>query len=109
MTHEDLQRQIVDLAHLLGWEVLHVRKSIGRGQRWTTSTSIVGWPDLLCFKPRCGFVAIELKVGKDKPTVAQQACLAALDAAGAETIVAYPDDFDRVHELLRRKPSEAAA
>ena len=42
--HEQLQGQVVELLGLVGWKHLHVRKSIGKGKRWVTTTNVVGWP-----------------------------------------------------------------
>lgn len=105
MTHEEWQAQVVDLAHVLGWAHLHVRRTIGRGRKWTTSTNVVGWPDLFLWHHRRGFAAIELKVGRDTASAEQVAVLAALHSAGARTLVAYPDDFDVVRALLTKEPT----
>jgi hypothetical protein len=104
VTHEEWQGQVVDALHVFGWTHLHVRRSVGRGRKWTTTTNIVGWPDLFLWHPRHGFAAIELKVGADKPTAEQLAALASLAAAGAATLVAYPDDWPEVERLLRGRP-----
>lgn len=93
-THEEWQRQVVELAHQLGWNHLHVRRSIGKGKKWVTATNRIGFPDLLFWSPRHGFAAIELKVGADKPTPEQLQVLAELEAAGARTAVAFPHDLD---------------
>lgn len=101
-THEEWQAQVVDLAHVLGWRHLHVRRTVGRGKRWTTSTNVKGWPDLLLWSERQRrVVAIELKVGRDKPSDEQRAVLASLEAAGVVSMVAYPADLSAVSALLR--------
>src|SRR5688572_13259838 len=74
-THIEFQEQVRQLANLYGWHMLTVRRSIGKGRKWTTTTSIVGWPDCLLYRDGRGFVALELKVGKDKPTAEQTAVL----------------------------------
>lgn len=56
--------------------------------------------DLLLWKPERGFVALELKVGKDKPTPAQDVVLKSLADAGAVVGVVYPRDLKIVAELL---------
>jgi hypothetical protein len=89
--------------HMLGWNHLHVRRTIGKGKKWTTSTNRKGWPDLWGWHPAHGFVGIELKVGADKPTDEQVQVLAELAAAGAATMVAFPHDLDAVVALLRPK------
>lgn len=103
-THEEWQGQVVDLARLMGWRVLHVRRSVGKGGRWTTATSVVGWPDLFAWhekQRRC--IAIELKVGRDKPSPEQLAVLASLEAAGVATMVARPEDLPAVQYMLARQ------
>ncbi len=102
-SHVEWQAQVVDLCHMLGYDHLHVRRSIGKGKRWTTATNLVGWPDLLAFGPS-GFVALELKVGADKATPEQIAVLAKLARAGARTMVAWPHDLEAVVALLRPHP-----
>ncbi len=99
-THNEFQAQVTDLMKLLGWKHLHVRKSIGKGRKWQTTTNVVGWPDIYGWHPRRGFCAIEVKVGKDKATDEQLAVLASLEAAGARTMVAYPHQLDEVKDLL---------
>lgn len=110
LSHVDWQAQVVDLAHALGWDHLHVRRTVGRGKQWTTSTNVKGWPDLFLWHHRHGFAAIELKVGKDTATVEQQVVLAQLAAAGAAVMVAYPSDFERLQIWLRTgvQPAEAS-
>lgn len=100
LTHEGYQGRILDAAHLYGWRHLHVRRSVGRGRKWTTTTNRPGWPDLFLWHPQLRFAAIEVKVGADRPTREQLAVLAELAEAGALTMVAYPADWDRVVELL---------
>lgn len=101
-THEQWQRQVVDLFHALGYDHLHVRRTIGRGKKWVTATNLIGWPDIWGFGPGGrGFVGTELKVGPDKPTPEQLAVLAKLEAAGARVMVAYPHDLEALKALLR--------
>jgi hypothetical protein len=110
VTHEELQQQVIDLAHLLGWRHLHVRRSIGKGRRWQTTTNVVGWPDLLLWSPRQPgrHVAVELKIPPDKLRPEQEACLAELEASGFEVHVVFPDTFDALTHVLRRRRSAHA-
>lgn len=105
LTHVEFQEQVVEAAHVFGWHHLHIRRSIGKGKRWVTSTNVVGWPDLLLWRDGSGFLAIELKVGRDKATVEQEQVLAQLARAGAVTMVAYPDDWPKVEAALRWRGS----
>ncbi len=94
---------MVDLAHMLGWNHLHVRRTIGRQKQWVTSTNRKGWPDLFLWHHVYGFAAIELKCGADKATDEQLQVLRELHAAGANTLIAYPHDLEVVQALLRPK------
>lgn len=101
MNHTEWQAAVVELAGYTGWQHLHVRRTKGRGNGWTTSTNREGWPDLFLWNlHRPGFVAIELKVKPDLPTPNQVQVLAELAAAGAATAIAYPHDLDDVKDLL---------
>lgn len=100
-THNEWQAQIVQAAHIFGWKHLHVRKSIGKGKKWTTTTNIVGWPDLLLWHDKHGFAAIEVKVRPDTAKPEQIDALLSLRSAGARVLVAYPEDWPAVEKLLR--------
>ena len=56
---------------------------------------------MFLWHPTLGFLAVELKVGKDKATPEQLQVLAELEAAGARTMVAFPSDLDALVLLLR--------
>lgn len=105
LTESQFQAQVVELAHVCGWRVLHVRRSIGKGQRWTTSTSITGWPDLFLFRAGEVFV-VELKTDDptSQPTPEQTECLADLTAAGIETHLWRPSDWPTIERRLSRRP-----
>jgi hypothetical protein len=62
--------------------------------------TVRGGPDLFLWHAHHGFVALELKVGADKPTPEQTQVLAELAAAGARTMVAYPHDLAEVQAVL---------
>ena len=109
LTHEEWQQQVIDAARLFGWKHLHVRRTIGRGKKWVTSTNRKGWPDLFLWHHRHGFVAIELKVGRDTATPEQQQVLDELSAAGARVLVAYPADWPLVEALLRGREDHTTA
>jgi hypothetical protein len=85
---------LVDLAHLLGWEVYHP---------WLSVNSPRGWPDLaLCRPPR--LILAELKREDGKATFAQQHWLDLLGACpGVETYLWRPSDRDAIESLLQRR------
>jgi len=101
VTEAEFQAQVVELAHLLGWRVLHVRRSIGKGQRWTTTTSIIGWPDLFMYHPKKKRVlALELKSEKGRETAEQVVVLNELCQSGVPALIVRPNDWDMVQRLL---------
>jgi hypothetical protein len=105
MTHAELQSVITQILGYTGWSFLHVRKSIGRGAKWQTTTNISGWPDLgPLWNPRQPgrFLAIEVKVPPDKLRDDQVEVLASLESAGFECYTVKPDDLERLPELLRK-------
>lgn len=104
ISEQEWQQQVVDLAHALGWKHLHVRRSIGKGRRWTTATNVVGWPDLfLWHEIQRRRIAAELKTENGQLTDEQRSVLASLAAAGVETYVWRPSDLDNVHYVLARE------
>lgn len=96
----DWQATVVELLEVLGYRTMHVRRTIGKGNRWTTSTSVSGWPDLFAWRPG-RLVAIELKSQRGRVTPEQEQVLAELAEAGVDCRMARPDDFDELHEWLR--------
>lgn len=98
----DWQQQLIELAHLLGWRHLHVRKSIGKGSKWQTTTNMKGWPDLLLWSTRQPgrHIAVELKSESGTPTPEQVEVLAELEAAGFECFVWRPSDLDTAQSVL---------
>jgi hypothetical protein len=102
MTEAELQTSVVELARLTGWRCLHVRRSIGKGRRWQTTTSIVGWPDLFLWRPERR-IAAELKSDDGRVTSDQQDVLDSLEAAGIETYVWRPGSMDDIARTLNRR------
>ncbi len=105
LSEAEFQSHLVELAGILGWNVLHVRRSIGKGTRWTTTTSIVGWVDLLCWHPRHGMFAAELKSERGHLRPEQVEVLDSLAAAGIETHVWRPSDWPAIQARLTGRPS----
>lgn len=102
--HEILQEQVTDLLTMTGWKYLHVRKSIGKGRKWQTTTNIKGWPDLApCWSARQPgrVLALELKVPPDKLSKDQEACRDSLVAAGVEFHVVTPSSLQHLALVLR--------
>ncbi len=101
-TEAEFQQQVIELAHLLGWRHNFTRRSIGKGRKWVTATSVVGWPDLTLWSERQRRIAFaELKRQDGKVTPDQEAVLASLAAAGIEVYVWRPSDWDEIAATLR--------
>lgn len=103
-TETEWQEQVTDLCRATGWAWNFTRRTIGRGQKWTTSTSKKGWPDLTLWSERwqSGLIVAELKTDdpKSKPTQDQSDVLVSLAAAGVPAYVWRPRDLDDVHRIL---------
>jgi len=69
--------------------------------------SVEGFPDLVLVRPPAGgggrgrVVFAELKVGRARPTVAQEAWLEGLRLAGQEAYVWWPEQEAEIVEVLR--------
>ena len=109
ITEAEWQEQVHQLATMLGCRVMHVRRSIGKGKRWTTATSVVGWPDLFIWNPSAGWhLVAELKSESGKTTAEQDEVLASLREAGLPAYVWRPSDLEAVRDVLQRGPAPAA-
>jgi hypothetical protein len=95
------QAQVLDLATICGWHVLHVRP--GRtvhGYRVPVTGDLGrGWPDVLLARER--IVIAELKSASGQLTPDQARVHDLLRAAGVAVFVWTPDDLDAVMEVLR--------
>jgi hypothetical protein len=101
ISEAEWQEQVIDLAHKLGWRHMHVRRSIGKGRRWTTATNVDGWPDLFLWSEkhhRSLFVELKSETGKLSPE--QVTVLDSLTAGGAECHVWRPSHLHRVGQRL---------
>ena len=101
--HEsDFQRQVTDLAELLGWSYVHFRPArTAQGWRTPVQGSLgKGWPDLILVRGK-QILAVELKAQGKNPTPEQNAVGDALTGAGIEYLVWWPSDFDDITVALR--------
>lgn len=96
------QQQVVQLAAMMGWEHLHVRRSIGKQRSWVTATNIVGWPDLLLWSERQPgrHLAVELKSESGQLRPEQREVLNRLSAAGFHSYVWRPRDLETAKAVL---------
>jgi hypothetical protein len=98
------QAQVIDLAHHLGWQHMHVRRSIGKGRRWVTATNLDGWPDLTLIRPTAAndgeIIFAELKAEKGKVADDQLVVHDLLRRAGHDVYVWRPSDLEAVTARL---------
>lgn len=101
MTEAEFQRQVTDLATILGWEHAHFRPAqTSKGWRTPVSGTLgKGFPDLILAR-RDRLIFAELKADKGKLSTDQERVLDVLILA-AEVRVWRPADFDRIAEILR--------
>lgn len=87
---KDLQRQVVELATLLGYKRAYHTYDSRRSQ--------TGFPDLVLVRDRVVFV--ELKRETTRATPAQQEWLTSLRDAGAEVYIVRPRNLDALAAVL---------
>lgn len=92
ITEKAWQRQVIELAQLLGWKVYHT---------WNSIHSAKGFPDLVLVRERVIFA--ELKSEKGRVSDEQRQWIDALhQAAKVEVYCWKPSDFDEALRVLRR-------
>lgn len=69
-TEAEWQQTVTAALSAFGWHWMHVRRTRGKGGKWTTSTSQPGWPDLVALRG-AHVLGIELKSETGKPTEQQ--------------------------------------
>lgn len=100
MLERDWQTDVLKLAALYGWQAMHVRTTRGKGGRHTTSTSVVGWPDLTLWRDD-RLIFAELKSDTGKTTPEQEAVLASLRLIPCAHVAVWrPADIDAVVAAL---------
>lgn len=92
IAEKDWQRQVVQLANMLGWQHYHTYRS-------TRSPS--GWPDLALVRDR--IVLLELKRENGRVSPAQARWLTALTRAHVEVYVARPRHLDALSRVLQAR------
>ena len=99
----NFQDQVIDLAILYDWEVLHILPGATKGGKWrspVTGSLGVGWPDLTLVKDGRVIFA-ELKSATGKLTADQSRVLETLrKIPGATVQVWRPDDLEHIAWLL---------
>ncbi len=102
MTENDLLLQIIDLAHIYGWQVVHFRPALtSKGWRTPVQADGKGFPDLIMLNGKEMIVA-EVKSDKGKVSLEQDTWLDAFREVGAETFVWRPKDWEAIQERLTK-------
>ncbi len=102
MKGKDLQKSVIDLAHLYHWSVVHNPAVETKHRGWTTALAAdsKGFPDLLLFRDRV--VAIEIKGDGDTLKPDQLIWRDRIQRAGVEWYVVRPNDWPAmVKEILQ--------
>ncbi len=102
MKGKDLQKSVIDMAHLYHWHVVHNPAVETKHRGWTTALAAdsKGFVDLLLFRERC--VAIEIKGDGDTLKPEQMEWRDRIQRAGLEWYCVRPADWpDNVKEILQ--------
>lgn len=101
MKESDLKRAILDFLKLYGifaWNTRNVGVYDPRRGRYIPAPCR-GVPDIIGVLPGGRMIAVEVKVGRNKPTLWQEVFLQELSSRGALVVVAYSlDDVKRALE-----------
>lgn len=95
MKGKDLQRSVIDMAHLYHWHAVH-NPTVQTQQGWRTALAAdsKGFPDLMLFRDRV--VAIEIKGDGDRLKDEQRQWGERLRQANVEYYVIKPADWPHV-------------
>jgi len=99
------QSQVIMLAKLHGWLVMHTRAVEIRPGVWKTPLQgHAGFPDLVLVHASRGLIFAELKSDKGKLSAMQVVWSEALTIAGQEVYLWRPKDIEAISTRLARKP-----
>jgi hypothetical protein len=101
MTEAAFQDQVIAMAIMYGWKAHHVRPGMSSRGKWMTHIQgHVGFPDLVLVHRDRGVIYAELKAERGKVSPSQADWLETLTAAGAETYLWRPRDFQFIVKRL---------
>ena len=101
MKESYFQSQVMMLAKLHGWLVMHTRAVEIRPGIWKTPMQgNAGFPDLVIAHATRGVIFAELKAEKGKLSDMQHVWLRTLADAGMETYVWRPKDISMISNIL---------
>lgn len=100
VSEREFTDQVVALARLCGWLVIHFRPARSE-QGWRTPLQgHPGFPDLVMVRGG-ELIFAELKSATGRLTAEQRRWIEALDGAGANSFVWKPSDWDAIEWRLR--------
>src|SRR5882757_3744762 len=103
MTEAEFTSAVLEIAAWGKWRAVHIRNiQLADGTYTVPYQGDSGLGDLILARADRGVLMIELKVGRNKPTVKQQAWL---DAAGADGRLWYPENLDAIRAELLGRPT----
>ena len=102
MTEADLQKAVIDVAHLFGWLVAHFRTAQTPRGNYVTPVQGdgKGYPDLTLVKGE-RLIFAELKSDKGRLSPEQVKWQTALSWTPAEVYVWRPSDLEHIAKVLR--------
>ncbi|MDD3102552.1 MAG: hypothetical protein PHE59_05405 [Patescibacteria group bacterium] len=99
ITHEELDRLFLKIAHGFGWKAAHFRPAkTAKGWRTPVAGDGKGFLDWLLVKDRV--LAIELKTQDDQLRPEQKEWVGTWEGAGVEVHVFWPKDWDELVQAL---------
>ena len=105
MKESYFQSQVILLARLHGWLVMHTRAVEIRPGVWKTPLQgHAGFPDLVLAHKTRGVIFAELKSDMGRLSDKQELWLQTLNDAGMEHHVWRPKDIDYISKRLARRP-----
>lgn len=103
VSEREWMEQVFDLAKILSWKTMHVRRSIASYNKgWTTATSVKGWPDAVMWsEAQQRLIFVEFKKESGRLTVEQKDVIRSLLAAGQEVFVWRPSQLEEIKNVLQ--------
>lgn len=105
VTEAAFTADVIGLARACGWFAVHFRPGRTKAGHWRTACQgdAAGWPDLFLLRMdgrKPAIIVIELKVGKNRPTMAQRDWIERFKAVGVPAYVFTERDWDAIVGVL---------
>lgn len=89
ISEKQFHAEVMAFAKRHGWKTFHT---------YDSRKSDEGYPDLVMLRERQ--IVAELKVGRNKPSAAQDTWLEAYRSVGVETYIWFPEQWDEIVKVL---------